>query len=152
MNISLKLKAHLYMSKDICWVKSILLKKWSFYLKDRVTLIFLFIFHKQNLYLWMPEKLLTECYRLNVTNFTADIASIKGSFVSNPKNIQFLWKQVWWLVYCCHGFQTQHICWQPTTLQEGFVTQWYNVKPDRLEIGCFELKMEKIFPKRSKYL
>lgn len=38
----------------------------------------------------MPEKLLTECYRLCVTNFTADIASIKGSFVSNPKNTQLL--------------------------------------------------------------
>lgn len=129
-----------------------LTKKWSFSLKDRVTLIFLLIFHKQNLYLWMPEKLLTKCYRLYVTNFTADIASIKGSFVSHPKIIQLLWKQVWWLVYCCHGFQTQHICWQAITLWEGFVMQWYKMKSDRLETGYFELKMERIWPKRSKYL
>lgn len=38
----------------------------------------------------MSEILLTKCYRLDVTNFMADIASIKGSFVSNPKNFQLL--------------------------------------------------------------
>lgn len=37
----------------------------------------------------MPEKLLTKSYRLYVINFTADIASIKGSFVSNPKTSSF---------------------------------------------------------------